>query len=37
MIDPEAQAEAARIAFIELVSERRLAHLLAVLLRMGVI
>jgi uncharacterized protein YkwD len=36
-IDPEAQAEAARIAFIELVSERRFAHLLAVLLRMGVI
>jgi len=35
--DPEAEAASARSAFIELVTERRMAHLFAVLLRMGAI
>ena len=35
--NPEAEAAAARIAFAEALSERRIAHLLAVLLRMGAI
>jgi len=35
--DPEAEAATARSAFIELVTERRMAHLFAVLLRMGAI
>jgi uncharacterized protein YkwD len=36
-IDREAEAATARIAFIEGIAERRIAHLLAVLLRMGTI
>jgi hypothetical protein len=35
--DPEAEAATARSAFIEIVAERRVAHLFAVLLRMGAI
>ncbi len=35
--DLDAKAKAARIAFIEAASERRMVHLIAVLLRMGVI
>jgi uncharacterized protein YkwD len=37
MVDPEAAAIAARIAFIEELGARRIAHLLAVLFRMGAI
>jgi uncharacterized protein YkwD len=36
-VDPEAAARAARIAFMEAVAARRIAHLFAVLLRMGAI
>lgn len=36
-VDPEVAARAARIAFIEEQSDRRIAHLVAVLLRMGAI
>lgn len=36
-VDPEAAARAARIAFIEELAARRIAHLFAVLLRMGAI
>ena len=36
-IDPEAAAKAARIAFTEWLAARRIAHLFAVLLRMGAI
>ncbi len=36
-VDPEAAAQAARIAFMEEVGARRIAHLFAVLQRMGVI
>jgi uncharacterized protein YkwD len=36
-VDPEAAAMAARIAFIEELGARRIAHLLAVLFRMGAI
>src|SRR5438034_1036657 len=35
--DPAAEAETARVAFIEALRERRIVHLIAVLLRMGVI
>ena len=35
-VDPEAAAQAARIAFLEALGARRIAHLFAVLLRMGV-
>src|SRR5438876_3110819 len=35
--DPAAEAEAARVAFLEALRERRIVHLIAVLLRMGVI
>ncbi|MEK6225158.1 MAG: CAP domain-containing protein [Chloroflexota bacterium] len=36
-VDPEVAAQAARIAFIERLGARRIAHLFAVLLRMGAI
>jgi len=36
-ISPEAAARAARIAFLQEMGERRIAHLIAVLLRMGAI
>jgi uncharacterized protein YkwD len=36
-LDPEAAAQAARVAFIEELAARRIAHLFAVLLRMGAI
>ena len=36
-VDPEAAAQAARIAFVEWLAARRIAHLFAVLLRMGAI
>jgi len=36
-VDPEVTAAAARIAFIEALGERRIAHLLAVLFRLGAI
>src|SRR5438445_8484726 len=35
--DPAAEAETARVAFIEALRERRIVHLIAVLLRMGII
>ncbi len=35
-VDPEAEAQAARIAFREAIGERRIMHLFAVLQRMGV-
>ena len=36
-VDPEAAAQAARIAFVEWLAARRIEHLFAVLLRMGAI
>ena len=37
IVDPEAAAAAARLAFLEAVGERRIVHLLEVLFRMGAI
>jgi uncharacterized protein YkwD len=37
VVDPEAAAQAARIAFLEEVATRRFAHLIAVLQRLGII
>jgi uncharacterized protein YkwD len=36
-VDPEAAAQAARLAFLESIGERRLAHLCVMLQRMGII
>jgi hypothetical protein len=36
-VDPEAAAQAARTAFLESIGARRIAHLFAVLQRMGII